>query len=94
MLAARAQLGSVIGPSLSDVAPTMLFFSGGAGSVRGHEYESLGIPVGTNSAGGRGYLALSGEIRDIALLTTRQNKELVVFGKNNDRLQVFEKMMN
>lgn len=63
VLAARAQLGSVIGPSLSNVAPTMLFFSGGAGSVRGHEYESLGIPVGTNSAGGRGYLALSGEIR-------------------------------
>ena len=63
VLAGRAQLGSVIGPSLSNTAPTMLFFSGGAGSVRGHEYQSLGIPVGSNSAGGRGYLALSGELR-------------------------------
>ncbi|MEP2718947.1 BamA/TamA family outer membrane protein [Pseudophaeobacter sp.] len=63
VLAARAQLGSVIGPSLSNTSPTLLFFSGGAGSVRGHEYQSLGIPVGNNSAGGRGYLALSGELR-------------------------------
>jgi translocation and assembly module TamA len=63
VLAARAQLGSVIGPSLSNTSPTLLFFSGGAGSVRGHEFQSLGIPVGTNSAGGRGYLALSTELR-------------------------------
>lgn len=63
VLAARAQLGSVIGPSLSNTAPTLLFFSGGAGSVRGHEYQSLGIPVGTKTAGGRGYLALTGELR-------------------------------
>ncbi|EBA15959.1 outer membrane protein, OMP85 family [Roseobacter sp. SK209-2-6] len=63
VLAGRAQLGSVIGPSLGDTAPTLLFFSGGAGSVRGHEFQSLGIPVGTNASGGRGYLALSGEIR-------------------------------
>lgn len=63
VLAARAQLGSVLGPSLSSTSPTLLFFSGGAGSVRGHEYQSLGIPIGSNMAGGRGYLALSGEIR-------------------------------
>ena len=31
--------------------------------MRGHEYQSLGVPVGANSAGGRGYLALSGELR-------------------------------
>ncbi len=63
VLAGRAQLGSVIGPSLSNASPTLLFYSGGAGSVRGHEYQSLGVPVGSNSAGGRGYLALSGELR-------------------------------
>nr|WP_241525612.1 BamA/TamA family outer membrane protein [Pseudophaeobacter leonis] len=63
VLAGRAQLGSVIGPSLGNTSPTLLFFSGGAGSVRGHEYQSLGIPIGSNTAGGRGYLALSGEIR-------------------------------
>ncbi len=63
VLAGRAQLGSVIGPSHSGVAPTLLFFSGGGGSVRGHEYQSLGVPVAGQSAGGRGYLALSGELR-------------------------------
>ncbi|MGR3762002.1 autotransporter assembly complex protein TamA [Roseobacteraceae bacterium NS-SX3] len=63
VLAGRLQLGSVIGPSLSGVSPTMLFFSGGAGSVRGHEFQSLGVPVAGGTAGGRGYLALSGEVR-------------------------------
>ena len=63
VLAGRMQLGSVIGPSLEDVSPTLLFFSGGAGSVRGHEYESLGIPVTGGIAGGKGYMALSTEVR-------------------------------
>jgi len=63
VLAGRLQLGSVIGPALSEVSPTMLFFSGGAGSVRGHEYQSLGVPVSGGTAGGKGYLALSTEVR-------------------------------
>ncbi len=63
VLAGRLQLGSVIGPALSEVSPTMLFFSGGAGSVRGHEYQSLGVPVPGGIAGGKGYLALSTEVR-------------------------------
>ena len=63
ILAGRAQLGSVIGPSHSGTSPTMLFFSGGGGTVRGHEYQSLGVPVAGGTAGGRGFLALSGEIR-------------------------------
>ncbi|KIC22002.1 autotransporter assembly complex protein TamA [Leisingera sp. ANG-Vp] len=63
VLAGRLQMGSVIGPSLSEVSPTLLFFSGGAGSVRGHEFQSLGVPVGTGTAGGRSFLALSGEVR-------------------------------
>lgn len=61
--AARVQLGSVMGPSLNEVSPTYLFFSGGAGSVRGQEYQSLGVPANGGTAGGRGYLALSGELR-------------------------------
>ena len=63
VLAGRAQLGSVIGPSHSGTSPTMLFFSGGGGTVRGHEYQSLGVPVAGGTAGGRGFFALSGEIR-------------------------------
>jgi translocation and assembly module TamA len=57
------QLGSVIGPDLDEVPPTLLFFSGGAGSVRGHPYESLGIPVAGGIAGGKSYAAVSAEIR-------------------------------
>jgi len=63
ILAGRIQVGSVIGASQSDVTPEYLFFSGGAGTVRGQAYESLGIPVGANVAGGKSILALSGEVR-------------------------------
>ncbi|MFT7596116.1 MAG: translocation and assembly module TamA [Paracoccaceae bacterium] len=63
ILAGRVQIGSVVGASLADVTPEYLFFSGGAGSVRGQPYESLGIPVGVGVAGGRSMLALSGEMR-------------------------------
>ncbi|WP_264212671.1 autotransporter assembly complex protein TamA [Leisingera thetidis] len=63
VLAGRLQMGSVIGPSLSGISPTLLFFSGGAGTVRGHEFQSLGVPANGGTAGGRGFLALSGEVR-------------------------------
>ncbi len=63
VLAGRVQLGSLVGPDASNVSPTLLYFSGGAGSVRGQEFQSLGIDVGGDIAGGRSYLALSGEIR-------------------------------
>ncbi|WP_170572957.1 BamA/TamA family outer membrane protein [Ruegeria atlantica] len=63
VLAGRAQLGSVIGPSASDVTPDFLFFSGGAGTVRGQPFESLGIPVNGGIAGGKSFVGLSGEVR-------------------------------
>ncbi|OED50621.1 hypothetical protein AB838_01550 [Rhodobacteraceae bacterium (ex Bugula neritina AB1)] len=63
VLAGRVQLGSVVGPSLSEISPTLLFFSGGAGTVRGHEYQSLGVPVTGGTAGGRSFAALSAEVR-------------------------------
>lgn len=63
VLAGRVQLGSVIGPSPDGVTPDFLFFSGGAGTVRGQPYESLGIPVGTGVAGGKSFLGLSAEVR-------------------------------
>ncbi|MEX0276648.1 MAG: autotransporter assembly complex family protein [Ruegeria sp.] len=63
VLAGRVQLGSVLGPSPSGVTPALLFFSGGAGTVRGQPFESLGIPVGDEVAGGRSFLGFSGEIR-------------------------------
>ncbi|MEX0308519.1 MAG: autotransporter assembly complex family protein [Ruegeria sp.] len=63
VLAGRVQLGSVIGPPPDGVTPDFLFFSGGAGTVRGQPFESLGIPVGDEVAGGKSFLGLSAEVR-------------------------------
>ncbi|WP_171173489.1 autotransporter assembly complex family protein [Ruegeria sp. HKCCD8929] len=63
VLAGRVQVGSVIGPSADNVSPDFLFFSGGAGTVRGQAFESLGIPVNGQTAGGRSFLGLSAEVR-------------------------------
>ena len=61
--AARLQIGSVLGSRLADTSPEHLFFSGGAGTVRGQPFQSLGIPVGTNIAGGRSIVSASAELR-------------------------------
>ncbi|RKF14057.1 outer membrane protein assembly factor [Roseovarius spongiae] len=62
--AARAQLGSVIGPSLAETPADFLFYSGGGGTVRGQPYQSLAVDLGGgNFVGGRSFLGLSGEIR-------------------------------
>jgi len=63
VLAGRIQMGSVVGASQAGTSPEFLFFTGGAGSVRGQPFESLGIPVGASVAGGRSMLAASAEIR-------------------------------
>lgn len=64
VLAARVQLGSVIGPELADVPATDLFYSGGGGTVRGQPYQSLSVilPNG-REIGGLSFLGLSGEVR-------------------------------
>lgn len=62
-LAARAQIGSVIGAQLAQTPPDLLFFSGGGGTVRGQPYHALGVPVGTDTTGGTSFLGLSGEVR-------------------------------
>ena len=45
VLAARAQVGAILGADLLGTARDELFFSGGAGTVRGQPYRSLGVPV-------------------------------------------------
>ena len=42
-LAARGQVGSVVGADLDDAPADFLFYSGGGGTVRGQSYQSLGI---------------------------------------------------
>lgn len=64
VLAGRVQLGSVMGAEAVEVPPSMLFYSGGAGTVRGQSYQSLSIELPDGrSIGGRSFLAFSGELR-------------------------------
>ena len=62
-LALRGQFGSVYGPDLSRAPADYLFYSGGGGTVRGQEYQSLGVAVGTDTTGGRSFVGLSAEVR-------------------------------
>lgn len=63
-LAGRAQLGTVAGASVRDVPADTLFYSGGAGTVRGQSYQSLGIDLASGGTiGGRSFMGLSGELR-------------------------------
>lgn len=67
-LAGRLQLGTVAGTQLANTSPSFLFYSGGAGTVRGHPFESLGVQVARPSGavvstGGMSFVGLSGEVR-------------------------------
>ncbi|WP_439137128.1 autotransporter assembly complex protein TamA [Roseicyclus sp.] len=61
--AARGQIGGIVGADLADIPPDNLFFSGGAGTVRGQPYRSLGAIQSGLSSGGRGFLGVSAELR-------------------------------
>jgi translocation and assembly module TamA len=62
--ALRLQLGSVVGPGLSDIPSDDLFFSGGGGTVRGQEFQSLGVDLASGRrVGGRSFAGLSAELR-------------------------------
>ncbi len=64
VLAGRLQLGSVIGPEIDEVPGKTLFFSGGGGTVRGQDFQSLGTEADDgNTVGGRSFLGASAEIR-------------------------------
>lgn len=66
-LAARGQLGAVLGSSLLSTPRDYLFYSGGGGTVRGQPYQSLGIPVSrglySEQIGGMAFAAVSTEVR-------------------------------
>ncbi|GIT92968.1 outer membrane protein assembly factor [Jannaschia pagri] len=64
VLAARLQLGSVVGPNLSDVPADDLFFSGGGGTVRGQPFQDLGVTLPSGRVvGARSFVGLSTEVR-------------------------------
>ncbi|TKZ18099.1 outer membrane protein assembly factor [Shimia litoralis] len=61
--AGRFQVGSILGPSLSQTPPDMLFLSGGGGTVRGQPYQSNFVTVNGIESGGLSFVGLSGELR-------------------------------
>ncbi|WP_299968952.1 BamA/TamA family outer membrane protein [uncultured Roseobacter sp.] len=63
-IALRGQLGSLVGPALSVAPADFLFYSGGTDTVRGHDYQSLGVELADGQlVGGRSFIGLSAELR-------------------------------
>jgi translocation and assembly module TamA len=64
-IAARARLGTIIGASRDQIAPSRRFYAGGGGSVRGFGYQELGPkdPVFHDPIGGRGLAEFALEAR-------------------------------
>ncbi len=64
VLALRGAYGSLWGATAPDVPPSVRFYSGGGGSVRGYAYQSLGPrDSDDNPLGGSSLLELSAEAR-------------------------------
>ena len=64
VLAAHLQVGSIVGASLTGLPNDLRFYSGGGGTVRGHEYQSLDVDLGGGArSGGRSLVGLQTELR-------------------------------
>jgi hypothetical protein len=60
-LSFRAEAGAVIAPSTEGIPQSLLFRTGGATTVRGYNFESLGVEQGEAVVGGRYLAIMSGE---------------------------------
>lgn len=74
-IAARGQIGSVVGASTLKAPADFLFYSGGGGTVRGQPYHALSIPQGGFSTGGTSFIGAQVEAR----VGIRDNIDLVGF---------------
>ena len=64
VVAGRARLGTIVGASAFDIAPSRRFYSGGGGSVRGYGYQRLGPKdLDGDPIGGRGLAEFALEAR-------------------------------
>lgn len=58
----RGEVGTTLAPSRNHIPQDYLFRTGGAGSVRGYAYQSLGVAEGSATVGGRYLGILSAEV--------------------------------
>jgi translocation and assembly module TamA len=64
VVAGRVRLGTILGASTFDIAPSRRFYSGGGGSVRGYGYQRLGPKdMDGDPVGGRGLAEFGLEAR-------------------------------
>jgi translocation and assembly module TamA len=64
VLAGRLAAGMVAGAALSDIPSDRLFLAGGGGSVRGYEFQGIGVTLPTGEVvGGRSLVEASAELR-------------------------------
>src|SRR5213078_4309764 len=64
VVAGRVRLGTILGASRDDIAPSRRYYSGGGGSVRGYGYQRLGPKdVDGDPIGGRGLAEFAVEAR-------------------------------
>jgi translocation and assembly module TamA len=65
VLAARTRLGTIVGASRDQIAPSRRFYAGGGGSVRGYGYQRVGPrdPVFNDPIGGRSLAEFAIEAR-------------------------------
>lgn len=63
VLAARARLGSILGPGTASLPATQRFYAGGGGSVRGFGYQEVGPLKAGSPEGGRSVIEMSTEAR-------------------------------
>lgn len=63
VLAGRLQAGSIVGPSIAETQPDLLFLTGGGGTVRGQPYQSNFVTIGGRDSGGLSTVVFSGELR-------------------------------
>ncbi len=60
-LTVRGEIGATLAPSRDGIPQDYLFRAGGAGSVRGYAYQSLGVSEARATVGGRYLYVMSGE---------------------------------
>lgn len=64
VLAARARIGTILGPGREDVPASKRFYAGGGGSIRGYEFQKLGaLDEQGDPLGGRSIVELGTELR-------------------------------